>query len=252
MLKVFAPRHIVPADPLIPDFYPPGRTRKLNTADHLPLRPAHIDQVLKLRPESHGISQIVIPADKVLEKLPLFPSLYQLYIQRQIRTYTAGQSGPGCIVCRRCNVPPCAFPRSGLLTLRKLQKPLAFQPLQQIQTLAGFEPAIYAPPIQQFAHRVRKLGSADPCTGLDHFLDQAKLFAGKFPATESLIFYCADHAHPPLPFSHSKEMEQDPAENDHFRKKCFSSLLRTVADGGPKKWTYPSADRLSQLQAFNA
>jgi hypothetical protein len=178
----------------------------------------------------------VIPADKVLEKLPLFSTLYQLHIQGQKRPYTAGQAGPGGIVCRRRNVPPRVFPRSSLLTLWKLEKPLAFHPLQQVQTLAGFEPAIYAPPLQQFAHRVRKLGSTDPCTGLDHFLDQAKLFAGKFPATESLIFYCADHAGPPLPFSHSKEMEQDPAENDHFRKK----------------WTYPSANKLFQLQTFNA
>jgi hypothetical protein len=210
----------------------------------LPLWPAHIDQVLKLRPEGHGISQIVIPADKVLENLPLFPTLYQLHIQGQIRTDTAGQSGPGCIVCRRRNVPPRAFPRSGLLTLWKLQKPPAFQPLQQIQTLAGFEPPICPPPIQQFAHRVRKLGSADSYTRLDHFLDQAKLFAGKFPATESLIVSCGDHAHPPLPFFHSKEMEQDPAENDHFQKKCISSLLRTAADGRPKKWTYQFANKL--------
>jgi hypothetical protein len=143
-------------------------------------------------------------------------------------------------VHRRFRGPDPAFPRSGLLTLRKFQKPLAFQPFQKVQTLAAFESAIGSTPFQQFAHRMRQFCSTDPSTGLDHFPDQRNLFPGKLPATESLTVSCGDHASPPLPFSHNKEMGQGPAKNDHFRKKILSSLSRAIALGGPRKRDIPS------------
>jgi hypothetical protein len=193
----------------------------------------------------------VIPAYKILENLALLPGLYQLDLQGQICAYSAGKLCPGWPLSRWRDVSPRPFLWSGLLTLRKLQKPLVFQTSQKLQTLACFESALYTPPLQQFAHRVRKLRSADPGTSLDHFLDQAKLFAGKFPTAESLIFSCGDHARPPLQFSHSKELEQGPEENDNFRKKYWSSLFQIAANESPKKSTYPSADKLFQIEALN-
>jgi hypothetical protein len=81
---------------------------------------------------------------------------------------------------------------------------------------------------------MRQLRSADSRTSLHHFLDQGNLLGSKFPATKSMILYCGDHATPPSLLSYSKEMKQDPAKNDHPRKKVSSLSLRAIVVRGQK------------------
>jgi len=73
--------------------------------------------------------------------------------------------------------------------------------------------------------------SADSRTALDHFPNQGNVLDGKFPATKSVIVSCSDHGVPPSPFSYSKELKQDPEENDSQQKKLSSPFH---CSGAPK------------------
>ena len=80
---------VVPADPLVPGFHPPGRAGKLYAAHHFPPGAVYIYQILDPCPERHRIAQVVVPAEKILEKLPLLPPLNPFHIQR-------GKNPPRC------------------------------------------------------------------------------------------------------------------------------------------------------------
>ncbi len=180
---------IVPADPLIPNLHPPGRARKLNASHHFAPGTIHINQILQPRSVGHGISEVVITADKLPIQQPLLRALDQLHIQWSKCLHAAGKRAVNLPVSSRRN-PLSGSPRPGRLFGRKRQNPLALQSLQQVPALPCLEPASGALPLQQFAYRIGQLQPADPCTGRYNLLDQRHLFRGKLSATESLLIFC--------------------------------------------------------------
>jgi len=209
---------IVPADPLISGLHPPGGAGKLQASDHFASRARDVDQILQPRTVRHCITQIVVPAQKLTEQIALLPALNQLDIQGGKLLHAAGK-------------PAMNLPRFGgrnklsggarctWLFIRKRQNSLAFQPLQKITALPGFEFAAGALPFQQFAYRVGQFKSADSATGLYNLLNQRYLFCGNFSTAEPLLICRCLHAIVLSLLLRSRTMVACPAKNGHSRKK---------------------------------
>jgi len=75
LLQVDLSRLVAPADPSVPWRHLPGRTGKLKTAEDI-IGCAGFDEITQLRPEWQLISQIVIPVDVFIPKLPLLLALH--------------------------------------------------------------------------------------------------------------------------------------------------------------------------------
>lgn len=119
-----------------------------------------MDKILKPCTKRHGIPQVVIPAEKIPEKVPLLSLPYPLDIQRAKLLHTAGKHAIGCVACylflellRTC----IAF----MLFLGKLKGPFVFETFQQVLAFPGLQTAIGSFPLQEFTYRVGKLGAAD-------------------------------------------------------------------------------------------
>jgi hypothetical protein len=83
-----------------------------------------------------------------------------------------------------------------------------------LPALQALESATGAFPVEQFAHCVGKLGTADPAAGFYNLLDQHQFFAGKRATAKSLLISCWMHTIVLSLWYHSEPMAPSPAKND--------------------------------------
>jgi len=81
LLEGLSAPFVVPADPFIPCLHPPGRTGKLDTANHLSFGPGYMDQILNPCPKGHGIPQVMVSTKEFFEQISLILVLNPVYFK---------------------------------------------------------------------------------------------------------------------------------------------------------------------------